>query len=148
MILAAFAVLALTAHPDKDHEIVTPDAIKWVDGPASLPPGAKMAILEGDPTKDGPFVLRVKMPDGFKIMPHTHAKDERVTVLTGTLYLGMGDKFDEKVAKTMPAGPYGRTGAGMRHFGYVQGETVLQLHGTGPWTVEYVNPADDPRKKK
>lgn len=148
MFLAAFASLVLAAQPDKDHEIVTPDGTKWVDGPASLPPGAKMVILEGDPNKDGPFVLRVKMPDGFKIMPHTHAKDERVTVLAGTLYLGMGEKFDEKVAKIMPAGSYGRTGAGMKHFGYVKGETILQLHGSGPWTVDYVNPSDDPRKKK
>jgi hypothetical protein len=140
--------LALAAHPDKDHEIVTPEQLKWADGPASLPPGAKMAVLEGDPAKDGPFVVRVKLPDGFRIMPHTHARDERVTVLTGTLYLGMGEKFDEKGAKAMPAGSYGRTGAGMKHFGYVKGETVLQLHGQGPWTVEYVNPADDPRKKK
>ena len=149
MILATLAALALAAaHPDKDHEIITPEHLKWVDGPASLPPGAKMVVLEGDPTKDGPFVLRVKMPDGFKIMPHTHPKDERVTVLAGTLYLGMGDKFDGKSAVAMPAGSYGRTGAGMVHFGYVKGETILQLHGSGPWAVEYVNPADDPRKKK
>jgi hypothetical protein len=92
--------------------------------------------------------MRVKMPDGFKIMPHTHPKDERVTVITGTLYLGMGEKFDERAAKAMPAGSYGRTGAGMKHFGYMRGETILQLHGTGPWAVEYVNPEDDPRKKK
>jgi hypothetical protein len=147
VITLATLSLGFAAH-DKDHVIITPDAIKWVDGPASLPAGSKMAILEGDPTKDGQFVIRVKMPDGFKIMPHTHAKDERVTVLSGTLYLGMGEKFDEKVAKEMPAGSYGRTEAGMKHFGYVKGETVLQLHGQGPWTVDYVNPADDPRKKK
>ncbi len=147
----AIVVLSLAAashHPDKDHEIIIPDEIKWVDGPLSLPKGAKMVILEGDPTKDGPFVMRVKMPDGFKIMPHTHPKDERVTVIAGTLYLGMGEKFDEKAAKAMPAGSYGRTGAGMQHYGYMKGETILQLHGTGPWAVVYVNPNDDPRKKK
>jgi len=148
MILLTFAAFALAAHPEKDHEIVTPDGIKWIDGPASLPPGAKWVILEGDPAKEGPFVIRVKLPDGFKIMPHTHAKDERVTVLSGMLFLGMGDKFDPKAAKEMAAGSYGRTGAGMKHFGYAKGETVLQLHGNGPWTVDYVNPADDPRKKK
>jgi hypothetical protein len=149
MILAiVLLTLASASHPDKDHEIIIPDEIKWVDGPLSLPKGAKMAILEGDPTKDGPFVMRVKMPDGFTIMPHTHPKDERVTVITGTLYLGMGEKLDEKIAKAMPAGSYGRTGAGMKHFGYMKGETILQLHGTGPWAVEYVNPDDDPRKKK
>jgi hypothetical protein len=148
--ISAIVLLTLNYafHPDKDHEIIIPDEIKWVDGPLSLPKGAKMVILEGDPTKDGPFVMRVKMPDGFKIMPHTHHKDERVTVIIGTLYLGMGEKFDEKIAKAMPAGSYGRTGAGMKHFGYMKGETILQLHGTGPWSVEYVNQDDDPRKKK
>ena len=135
-------------HPAKDHAVVTPDAMKWADGPASLPPGAKMAVLEGDPSKAGPFVLRVRLPDGMKILPHTHPKDERVTVLAGTLYLGTGKKFDSKAAKEMPAGSYGRTGAGMAHFGFVKGETVLQLHGEGPWAIVYLNPADDPRKKK
>jgi hypothetical protein len=139
---------AAAPHDDKDHVVVTPDAIKWVDGPPSLPPGCRMVVLEGDPTKDGPFVMRAKMPDGYKIMPHTHPKDERVTVLSGTLYMGMGAKFDEKVAKAMPAGTYGRTAAGAKHFGYTKGETVIQVHGTGPWVVEYVNPADDPRKRK
>jgi quercetin dioxygenase-like cupin family protein len=130
-----------------DHAVMTPADLKWVDGPASLPKGAKMVALEGDPAKPGEFVMRVKLPDGFRIMPHTHPKDERVTVLSGTLYLGMGGTFDEKMAKALPAGSYGRTGAGMQHFGWAKGETVLQVHGTGPWAIEYVNPADDPRKK-
>jgi hypothetical protein len=135
-------------HPDKEHVVVTPEAMRWVDGPPSLPPGAKMVVLEGDPAKDGPFVMRVGMPDGFKIMPHTHPKDERVTVLSGTLYMGLGEKFDPLVVKEMPAGSYGRTAAGAKHFGYVKGETVLQLHGEGPWAINYLNPADDPRKKR
>lgn len=135
-------------HGGKDHAVVTPDDLKWVDGPPSLPAGCKMVVLEGDPTKEGHFVMRAKMPDGFKIMPHTHPKDERVTVLSGTLYMGTGEKFDEKGGKALPAGSYGLTAAGVRHFGYTKGETVIQVHGTGPWVVEYVNPADDPRKKK
>jgi len=151
-ILLAILSLALgsdaPAHAGEDHAVVTPDDIKWVDGPASLQKGAKMVILEGDPSKDGPFVMRVKLPDGFRILPHTHPKDERVTVIRGTLYLGMGATFDAKAAKAMPAGSYGRTGAGMKHFGWVKGETTLQLHGTGPWAIDYLNPEDDPRKKK
>lgn len=149
-----FAVLSLAfvttapAHDEKDHTVVLPDAIKWVEAPPSLPPGAKIAVLEGDPSKEGPFVMRAKMPDGYKIMPHTHPKDERVTVISGTLYMGLGDKLDEKVAKAMPAGSYGRTAAGAKHFGYTKGETIIQVHGSGPWVIEYVNPEDDPRKKK
>jgi hypothetical protein len=149
MIPVVFAALSLAAfHSDKEHEIVTPEHIKWVDAPPSLPPGAKIVVLEGDPTKEGHFVMRAKMPDGYKIMPHTHPKDERVTVLAGTLHMGMGEKFDEKDTKPMPPGSYGRTGAGVKHFAYTKGETIIQVHGTGPWVVEYVNAADDPRKKK
>ncbi|HYH67332.1 MAG TPA: cupin domain-containing protein [Urbifossiella sp.] len=150
LLTAALALALVSAdHRDRVEDYaVTPADLKWVDGPASLPKGAKTVVLEGDPTKAGEFVLRVKLPDGMKIMPHTHPKDERVTVLSGTLYLGMGDTFDETKAKAMPAGSYGRTGAGMKHFGFVKGETVLQLHGTGPWAVVYLNPADDPRNQK
>jgi hypothetical protein len=136
------------AEPMKDHELITPADIKWQEGPASLPRGSQMAVLEGDPSKEGPFVLRVKLPDGFRIAPHTHPKDERVTVLAGMLFLGLGGTFDEKAARALPAGSYGRTEAGMKHFGWVKGETILQLHGIGPWGIEYVNPADDPRNKK
>jgi Domain of unknown function (DUF4437) len=146
----AFLLPLSAARPDhgKGGEIVTPEDVKWQDGPASLPKGAKMAVLEGDPGKEGPFVLRIKLPDGFRVLPHTHPRDERVTVISGTLYLGMGDKFDEKAGKALPAGSYGRTPAGMKHFGWVKGETVLQLHGEGPWSIEYVDPKDDPRKEK
>jgi hypothetical protein len=147
--------LLLLMRPDlalPDHrvsgEIVVPSAIEWRDGPASLPKGAKVAVLEGDPAKAGPFVLRIKLPDGFRVMPHTHPKDERVTVISGTLYLGMGGRFDAKAGKAMPAGSYGRTGAGMKHFGWAKGETVIQLHGEGPWVIEYLDPKDDPRKRK
>jgi quercetin dioxygenase-like cupin family protein len=152
-VLAATVVFLLTFSPgrsehDKVGEIVTPTDVKWQDGPASLAKGAKMAVLEGDPSKEGPFVLRVKLPDGFRVMPHTHPKDERVTVISGTLYLGMGDKFDEKAGKAMPAGSYGRTGARMKHFAWVKGETIIQLHGEGPWAIEYLDPKDDPRKGK
>src|SRR5262249_18393882 len=134
---------------DNKHEVlVTPSDIKWQDGPPSLPKGAKIALLEGDPSKEGPFVMRAKLPDGYKIPPHTHPKDERVTVLSGPRYVGMGGKFDENGGKALPAGSYGRMPAGMKHFGWAKGETVIQVTGEGPWVIEYVNPDDDPRKGK
>jgi anti-sigma factor ChrR (cupin superfamily) len=107
-----------------------------------------VAVLEGDPSKEGEFVMRLKMPDGYRVPPHTHGKTERVTVLSGEFYIGMGEKFDEKAGKAMPAGTYGHWPAGMKHFAWVKGETVIQLHGTGPWSIQYVNPDDDPRNKK
>ena len=125
-----------------------PERIKWQDGPASLPPGAKFAVLEGDPAKEGFFTMRISMPDGYKIPPHTHPKVEHVTVISGTFNFGMGDKFDQTATQEMPAGTFGFWPAGMKHFAWAKGETVLQLHGIGPWTIEYVNPADDPRKAK
>ena len=122
--------------------------IVWKDGPPSLPKGAQIAVLEGDPTREGPFVFRVKVPDGYRVPPHTHPKVERITVLAGTFYVGMGDKVDEGAYTAMPAGTYGHWPAGMKYFVKVKGETVLQFHGQGPWSIRYVNPADDPRNKK
>ncbi len=125
-----------------------PDGLKWKPGPPSLPKGAQIAVLEGDPSQEGMFVFRVKVPDGYRIPPHTHPKMERVTVIAGTFNIGMGDKFDEKALKPMPAGTYGYWDAGMKHFVQTQGETIAQFHGMGPWKIEYVNPADDPRNQK
>jgi hypothetical protein len=122
--------------------------VKWKDGPGSLPAGAKFAVLEGDPAKEGPFVMRLWFPDGYRIPPHWHPKVERVTVLSGTFNLGMGEKFDQSATREMTAGTFGFWPAGMRHFAWAKGETVLQLHGIGPWMITYVNPADDPRNVK
>jgi quercetin dioxygenase-like cupin family protein len=137
--------------PDKKHDeispaIYTPKDVKWSEAPPILPRGAQVAVLEGDPNKEGPFVMRVRLPDGYKVAPHTHPKPERVTVIQGTLYFGMGEKFEAAKCKEMPAGSFGTWPAGMKHFAWVKGETVLQLHGTGPWVMTYVNPDDDPRK--
>jgi quercetin dioxygenase-like cupin family protein len=105
-----------------------------------------IAALEGDPGKEGPFVFRIKLPDGYRIPPHSHPKMERVTVISGTFNIGMGDKFDEKAGQSMPAGTFGHWPAGMQHFVWAKGETVIQLHGVGPWVINYVNPDDDPRR--
>ncbi len=129
-------------------ETFPPDKVQWRPGPPSLPKGAVFAVLEGDPSKEGPFVFRVKVPDGYKVPPHTHPKTERITVLKGTFLVGMGEKVDEGAYKEMPACTYGFWPAGMKHFVKAKGETVLQFHGTGPWSIKYVNPADDPRNKK
>src|SRR5437588_7052956 len=118
-----------TPHKEStDIELFSADKIKWKEGPPSLPQGAMIAVLEGDPAKEGPFVFRVKLPDSYRVPPHTHANTERVTVLSGILNIGMGDKFDEKEGKAMPAGTYGYWKAGMKHFVWTKGETVLQFH--------------------
>jgi quercetin dioxygenase-like cupin family protein len=125
-----------------------PTTIEWKPGPAALPPGAKMAVLEGDPTKEGPFVVRFQFPEGYHVPPHTHPKTERVTVISGTLLLATGEALDRNSAKELPAGSFGYWPAGMKHAAWSEGETVIQLHGVGPWQINYVNPADDPRNAK
>jgi quercetin dioxygenase-like cupin family protein len=147
LIAFPFAVMA-NDHGTGGFKLNVPDEIEWTDGPPSLPKGAQIAVLEGDPTNEGPFVFRVKVPDGYRIPVHTHPKTERVTVISGTFHIGMGDTFDKDAAKPMQAGTYGYWEAGMRHFVWIEGETIVQFHGEGPWKIEYVNPADDPRNKK
>lgn len=134
-------------HSMDDFSLHYADQLKWQEGPPSLPKGAMIAALEGDPTKEGPFTFRAKLPDGYRIPPHTHPKVERVTVISGTFHLGMGEKFDESAAKKLPAGTYGYWPAGMKHFAFAEGETIIQLHGTGPWSIQYVNSEDDPRNQ-
>ena len=134
--------------PAHGMNIHRPDQITWKAGPPSLPPGAKMAVLEGDPAQEGLFTMRVIMPDDFSIQPHTHPAVEHVTVISGTLNIGMGDTFDKAATTPMPTGTFGHWPAGMKHFGWTKGETILQVHGVGPWKINYLNPADDPRNKK
>lgn len=129
------------------HNMVTPDAIAWTDGPGSLPKGAQMAVLKGDPTKEGLFTMRIKVPANYKIAPHWHPADEHVTVISGTFYMGPGETFDEAKLKMIPAGGFSMMTAGTRHYARTGNtETIVQLHGMGPWGINYVNPADDPRK--
>jgi len=122
-----------------------PAAIHWKQGPTALRPGAQMVVLEGDPTRAGVFTMRLRLPDGFEVAPHWHTQIEHVTVISGVLHFGMGERFDRRATRPMPAGSFGYWPIGMRHFAWTEGVTVLQLHGRGPWTVTYVNPADDPR---
>jgi quercetin dioxygenase-like cupin family protein len=129
------------------HVMVTPTDAKWVQAPASLPSGAQVAMLEGDPAKPGAFTMRIKMPDGYRIPPHFHPADEHVTVIAGTFIMGLGEKFDESAGKPLAAGSFALMPTGTRHFAWTKGETTIQLHGVGPWGITYVNPSDDPRKK-
>ena len=125
--------------------IYPPGAVEWQPGPASLEPGAEFAVLEGDPAEVGVFTLRIRMPDGYVINPHWHPGVERLTVLSGTFRLGHGDVLDSAAAQPLPAGSHFSMPPGMRHYAVTEGETVVQLSSIGPWEINYVNPADDPR---
>ena len=126
--------------------IVLPDQVTWAPAPPSFPAGAKAAVLEGDPKQAGPFTMRLSFPDGYRIAPHFHPAAERVTVIQGTMRLGMGDKFDASALTPLPAGAFVAMQPGTHHFAQAQGNTIVQINGIGPWKLTYVNPADDPRK--
>lgn len=145
---ALFATLAFATEPVMEgHISIIPSEIKWTDAP-SVGPGAKLAVLEGDLKQAVPFTVRIKLPPNFKIPTHTHPVFERVTVLSGTFHLGIGEKFDPTKAKAYPAGSVTMMPPGMPMFAYTTNEeTIIQLHGTGPWGIHYLNPVEDPRKK-
>ena len=129
------------------HRFVLPGDLKWA-APPSLPPGARMAIVDGDPSKPGPFAFRLILPANYRVPPHFHPADERVTVLKGTFYMGRGEKFSASSARALPAGGFTTMPAGMRHFAFSKQGCTVQVHGMGPWGITYVNPNDDPRKKR
>jgi hypothetical protein len=132
---------------DKGHVMVKPDDVKWGPGPPGLPAGVQVAVLTGNPSKAEPYVLRAKMPAGYKVPPHWHPTDENVTVLSGTLMMGKGEKFDPDSSEALTAGSFARMVKEMRHFAWTKTDTVIQIHGVGPFDITYVNPDDDPRKK-
>jgi anti-sigma factor ChrR (cupin superfamily) len=131
------------------HVMVAESDVKWGPSPPSLPPGAQMAVLDGDPAKAGtPFVIRAKFPDGYRVPPHWHPTTENVVVLSGSFAAGVGDTFDEASMMTLAPGGYAKMPKMTHHYAMAKGETVIQINGTGPFTVTYVNPKDDPRTKK
>jgi quercetin dioxygenase-like cupin family protein len=129
------------------HTMLLPHEMKWGPGPASLPPGAQAAMLEGNRAKAEAITVRLRFPAGYRIAPHTHPAIEHVTVLSGSFHMGAGEKFDEAKGKRLPVGGFAVMPVGTAHFAWTTEETVIQLHSVGPWGVTYVNPADDPRKK-
>jgi quercetin dioxygenase-like cupin family protein len=131
-----------------EHHLIYPPAeIEWQPAPPSLESGAQVSVLEGNPGEAGVFTMRIRMPDGFFIAPHSHPNVERVTVISGTFLLGSGDVLDSDAADPLPPGSYVSLPPGMHHFAIAEGETVIQLTSIGPWVIEYVNPEDDPRAR-
>jgi hypothetical protein len=112
----------------------------------SLPPGAKLAVIEGPLNEAVPFTFRLQLPANYQIPAHWHAAVERVTVISGTLNMGVGDKLERSKTKPLGPGSMAIMQPKTNHFVWTKEETVVQLNGTGPWTITYVNPAEDPRK--
>ncbi len=127
------------------HKVFLPQDIKWGTTPPSLPAGAEAAVLYGDPTKEGMFALRVKMPKGYKIAPHTHPKPEVITVISGKFSLGMGSKADRAKIESLPAGSFSSMPPGVGHYVFIDEDAVVQINSLGPWSIDYLDPKDDPR---
>lgn len=120
--------------------------LNWGPAPAVLPAGAKLAVLEGNPMQSGPYTMRLQMPAGYKIPPHHHHAREHVTVISGEFLVGMGDKLDESKMSSFSSGAFAYLEPTVHHYAMAKGDTIIQLHGQGPWQIIYVNPADNPQK--
>lgn len=149
MIMFFIAMPLYSQHEDlpyhgEGHILVGGEELEW-QAVASMAPGATMTVLEGDLSQEGPFTFRLKLPANYRVEPHTHPAYERVTVLSGTFYFAHGEEFDPTQTVALPPGGFAVMAPGEPMFGYTREETVIQLHGNGPWGIKYVNPEDDPR---
>jgi quercetin dioxygenase-like cupin family protein len=134
---------------DEDHfRVIRAEDIDW-RAFSAFPPAARIAILVGEPTKSAPYVIRVKVPQGTKLMPHTHREDRIYTVISGVFYIGLGEKFDENRLVAHPPGTVLVLPAGQSHFHWAKsGEYITQVSAIGPLGIEYVDESDDPRNRQ
>jgi quercetin dioxygenase-like cupin family protein len=147
-IMLALTTTAIAAQPSaaKGPGASAP-SITWGPAPAVFPAGAQMAVLQGNPGSSGLFTVRLRLPDGYKIAPHTHPTDEHVTVISGTFRVGMGETFDAKKTMALAAGGFVTAPAHQAHYAIAEGPTVVQVHALGPFALTYVHPADAPQAK-
>jgi quercetin dioxygenase-like cupin family protein len=148
LLLAVTAVPsgAQTAHTGGG-TIVTSQEVKWAPAPASVPKGAEAAVLYGDPSKEGPFAMRLRFPANYRLPAHTHPAPEIVTVISGTFKLGHGAQADKEKAQALPAGSFFAFPPGSQHYAFTDEPTVVQINSNGPWGINYVNANEDPRKQ-
>ena len=148
--LTAFALgLTMTVAPaaaQSTHVLVPADKLQWGSAPPHLPPGAQVSVLEGNPAAPGAVTLRLRFPANYSIPPHWHSMTERVTVLSGTLHVGMGDRLDRQASQALEPGGFVSLPAKMHHFAWTATPTVVQITLEGPFDIFYVNPADNPQK--
>ena len=137
-----------THQPDESvFRSVLPEEIDWKPFPA-FPPTARLAVVVGEPTKPGPYVIRVKVPSGVKLMPHRHPEDRIYTVISGVFYIGLGDRFDPDKLKAYPPGSVIVLPGDTPHFHWaMSGEYVSQVTAIGPLGLEYLDPRNDPRNR-
>jgi hypothetical protein len=149
LLLSAGAGLASSAEGVNDGAtMINTNEITWGASPPTLPAGAKLAVLTGDPGKPGPFAMRLMMPAGYVIAPHWHTLAEQLTVISGTFYIGMGDKPDRAQAHALEAGGFHYLPGRAHHYAFTRDATVVQVQGMGPFDITYLDPRDDPQSRK
>jgi uncharacterized RmlC-like cupin family protein len=146
--LAGFAALLLASNAALADDMVVahPGTLKWGAAPSVLPKGAQLAVITGDPSKAGSYVIRIKVPAGYQIPAHWHSTAENLTVLSGSVNVGMGDKLDKITSTKLEVGSFTYLPAKMNHFLWASVPAVFQIHAEGPFDIVYVNPNDDPSK--
>ena len=145
--LLGLAGLAVAADTGTEHHVLTSAAaVKWGPPPPVFSQDAQFAVIDGDPGAKGLVTVRLKMPAGYKVAPHWHPTDEHISVLAGTLGIGMGDKLDMEHGQTLKAGGYVVAPANMHHYAWTKTGATIQVHLNGPFALTYVNAADDPSK--
>ena len=142
-----FAGGASRAVAQEHHTVVPVDKVQWNPAPPILPPGAQLAVLEGNPGAKGPIVMRLKLPADYVVPPHWHSMHERITVISGTFNIGNGDAVDRKASQPLTAGGFLSLPAKMHHYAWVNVPTIVQINLEGPFDLFYVNPADNPQQK-
>lgn len=142
--IAVFLIIAAgTACGQSPTDATQPEPV-FGPAPAIFPAGAQMAVMQGNPSETGLFTIRLKMPSGYRIPPHTHPTDEHVTVISGTFRVGMGSVFDASKTMALKSGGFVTAPADGAHFAVTEGTTIVQVHALGPFAMTYVNPADTP----
>ncbi|HEV7371687.1 cupin domain-containing protein [Arenibaculum sp.] len=149
--LSALPASAQTPAPGQaagEHEFLTPDQLEWQPAPPGLPPGAEIAVLRGDPGgTDGTFAMRLRVPAGYYVAPHSHPTAENLTLVSGSMRYGMGDEADEAQTTELPAGTYIFLPEGHTHYVWAGDEGfVLEIQAAAPFDITYVDPANDPRE--
>ena len=127
---------------------VNPDQLEWGPPPDGLPEGALFAVLSGDPSKAGLYTIRLRFPPGYKIPPHRHTGEELVTVIAGEVSLGRGRSHNERKATKLTRGGYSPEPPNTDHYAFTKDGGEIQITGTGPFSIAYVRPRDDPRRKR
>lgn len=145
--LAAATLVATSAVQAGDMDSPMPfraESIEYAPAPPVLPAGAEITVLSGNPFAEGQFVLRLKFPEGYVVPAHIHSGDELITVISGEFNVGHGKTVDRSAATLLTAGGFVEMPAGHPHFAWTTAETVVQIHGPGPFDITYMNPADNP----